>query len=244
MPMLMPLRVAGSLLAVSLLLPGCDPLGGLDPDGGEPEPGDEFMPPQVGFGGTIWGEATAGEGLDPGRVRLGAFRTRRSVSVVLDSGDLDDEVVGVSVSFREASPVLSHTGPEPTGIDRYLLEPDVLATFDDDPARSFELTLPDEGQGEYVVLAWYDDDDDGRLALTPDGPGSEYSTPLQKVDPSVAPDYRMVLELVSWREEDVEHPVWFGSAAGPEGPDGFAHEQSLHRLGPEAWEAEIPAALR
>lgn len=247
-PMPMLLRVAGSLVVASLMVPGCG-LGGFGPaaeEGPDPANDDDFAP-QVGFGGTIWGAVSMSEGLDPARLQVGAFRTRQSVSVMLDNGDLDDEDVRVTVSFREPFPVLSHAGPTaPTGIDHYRLEPDVLAMIamaDDDPSHPFDLTLPEDGEDEYIVLAWYDDDGDGRLALTLDGPGSETSAPLQKLEPLIAPDYRMVLELISWRE-DGDRPVWFGSAAGPEGPDGFAHEDSLHRLGPDAWEVEIPTARR
>jgi len=227
-------RFVGLLLAATTLLTaGCDLL---EPEGPSPE---EIGPPlDLSFGGALSGTVDLAAELDPTLLRVGAFRARAEVETELANGDLG--TAEISLYVRTAGTVeVSIASDQAVGIDRYLFEPQVLATVADDEAHSWDLPLPAFGSGEYLVVAWYDEDGDGTLALSYDGPGSEYADSLSKPKPSVEPDFRLTLELVWWENND-----WIGNAAGLLSMEGWGHEEPLSTAGPTDWEAEISSALR
>lgn len=231
------MRIHGLILVAAVLPLGCDS-SFLHPtqDGA-----DAFPEPEVeSFGGTLSGTAPLAAGLDPALLRVGAFRTRQEVTTELDHGDLDQADMSLSVRLDGATvDVLAVAPNPPSGVARCFFEESLSAAVESDAPHAWSLELPDPGVGEYVVLAWYDADGDGTLALTLDGEGSEYSVAPVKAVPEIGPDARLTLELV-WREGD----TWLGNAAGPTGIDGSFFEEPLAHAGPEGWETEVAGALR
>ncbi|MEM9453403.1 MAG: hypothetical protein AAGF11_04440 [Myxococcota bacterium] len=206
---------------------GCDLLEPDMPD--EPLPG----PPEVtGFEGVLTGTATVAEGLDPAQLRVGLFRTPGVHLVELDNGDLSSAEISLSIKMEDASVTRGTFANEAPGLSHYLLEPELIATVD--PASdAWTLDLYDTEWDSYVVIAWVDENGDDLLTFAPDGPGSELHRAPTRPRPTVAPDFRLVLEDIWWQT-----PTWTGVAAGLIG-DGTFHEERVTQEIHDGWEVEI-----
>lgn len=225
---MMSLRPLGLLLALALCPLGCDVLPG--------GPGSEDVPPPapmpMGFEGTLSGTATVAGGLDPSLLRVGAFAIPEVVPTELDNGDLADANVTLDVEMIDASITLVPVEDEASGVERYLLVPAIVTDVDPN-SGAWSLNFFDTAPGDHVVIAWYDEDGDGQLALTPDGEGSEPHLAPSRPEPSVAADFRFVLEGIWW-----DQITWTGNAAGPVG-DGTFHEAAITSEIADGWEAAL-----
>ncbi len=228
-------RLVGLLLATTTLIStGCDLL-----EPSEPSAEDIPEPVDLSFGGALSGTVQLADDLDPTLLRIGAFRTRAEVETELANGDLGTAEMSLSVRSAGEVEMQFIASDRPVGVDRFLFTPLVLATMADDDGHAWDLPLPAFGSDELVVIAWYDEDGDGSLALSEDGSGSEYADNLSKPKPSIEPTFQLVLELVWWENSD-----WIGNAAGLLSDGRRGHEEPLSWAGPEDWEAQILLPLR
>lgn len=223
----MSLRTPSLILALAISSMGCDFL--------EPDPPDDPLPEPVvtGFDGVLTGTATVAEGLDPAQLRVGLFRTPGTHLAELDNGDLSSAEISLSIKMEDASVTRGIFANEAPGLSHYLLEPELLATVDPNGSHAWTLDLYNTELDSYVVIAWVDEDGDELLAFTPDGAGSEPHRGLSRPRPTVAPDFRLVLEGVWWHT-----PTWTGNVAGLIG-DGTFHEERLTQEIHDGWEIEI-----